>query len=153
MSRQASPRGTFLKIADALKTRIDSNPETVELPSTTEIESAYGVSRGTALRALYALRDQGYAVPVRGGRWRALRSGQATDRRPLADRLVDVFDDDKLTVGDRFPSASALSKRFGASRPTVTRALEKLEAAGWLSEGRQGAVRTVRALPHREGQA
>ncbi|WP_306079125.1 hypothetical protein [Streptomyces sp. MNU77] len=35
------------------------------------------------------------------------------------------------------------------SRPTVSKALDKLEAAGLLSEARQGKQRTVRALPKR----
>ncbi len=121
-----------------------------ELPSATEIMSGHGVSRGVALRVFGALREQGMAEPVPGGRWRVVRSGQDADRRPLADRLIDVFTKDKLKTGDPFPSASTLSKRFSVSRPTMTRALEKLEASGWLSEGRQGAVRTVRALPNRE---
>jgi DNA-binding GntR family transcriptional regulator len=75
------------------------------------------------------------------------------DRRSLADRIVDVIRDDGLEVGATFPSASALCERFGVSRPTVTKALEKLEAAGWLSEGGQGKLRTVRVLPNREGRS
>ena len=90
------------------------------------------------------------AEPVPGGRWRVVREGQQTDRRPLAERLTDVFADDGLEVGATFPSASALCGRFDVSRPTVTKALEKLEAAGWLSGGGQGKPRTVRALPNRE---
>ncbi|WP_225887464.1 MULTISPECIES: GntR family transcriptional regulator [Streptomyces] len=49
--------------------------------------------------------------------------------------------------GEAFPSASALADRFGVSRPTVTKALEKLETAGVLAGGGQGRVRTVRAVP------
>ncbi|MDX3458049.1 GntR family transcriptional regulator [Streptomyces sp. ME02-8801-2C] len=90
------------------------------------------------------------AEPVPGGRWRVIRDGQRTDRRTLAERLADVIADDGLEVGATFPSASALCERFSVSRPTVTKALEKLEAAGWLSEGGQGRLRTVRALPNRE---
>ncbi|MFD5797929.1 GntR family transcriptional regulator [Streptomyces diastatochromogenes] len=96
------------------------------------------------------LQREGAAEPVPGGRWRVLREGQRADRRPLAERLTDVFTDDGFEVGATFPSASALCERFGVSRPTVTKALEKLEAAGWLSEGGQGKLRIVRALPNRE---
>jgi DNA-binding FadR family transcriptional regulator len=46
-----------------------------------------------------------------------------------------------------------LTERFGVSRPTVSKALDKLEAAGWLSEGGQGKLRTVRAVPSREGRS
>ncbi|MFJ5302148.1 GntR family transcriptional regulator [Streptomyces sp. NPDC088350] len=150
MSQQASPRGTFEKIADALKAQVDADPKMVELPSIAELMRDHGVSRGVVLRAFAALAKTGAAEPVPGGRWRVIRDGQRTDRRPLAERLVDVFADDGLEVGATFPSASALCERFDVSRPTATKALEKLEAAGWLSEGGQGKIRTVRALPSRE---
>ncbi|WP_344368524.1 GntR family transcriptional regulator [Streptomyces indiaensis] len=52
--------------------------------------------------------------------------------------------------GQPFPSASELAERFEVSRPTVTKALERLEAAGLLAGGGQGKVRTVRAVPTRE---
>ncbi|WP_309243669.1 GntR family transcriptional regulator [Streptomyces sp. CAI-85] len=120
------------------------------LPAITDLMDEHGVSRGVVLRAFSVLRKDGAAEPVPGGRWRVVREGQRTDRRPLAERLTDVFADDGLEVGAAFPSASALCERFGVSRPTVTKALGKLEAAGWLSEGGQGKLRTVRALPNRE---
>ncbi|KUO13596.1 GntR family transcriptional regulator [Streptomyces sp. DSM 15324] len=150
MSQLASPRGTFQRIADQLKAQMDRDPEMVELPPIAEIMHDHQVSRGVVLRAFAALQRDGAAGPVPGGRWRVVREGQQTDRRPLAERLTDVFADDGLVVGAAFPSASALCERFGVSRPTVTKALGKLEAAGWLSEGGQGKLRTVRALPNRE---
>ncbi|MFJ4786172.1 GntR family transcriptional regulator [Streptomyces sp. NPDC088794] len=150
MSQEVSPRGTYQKIADALKAQIDADLRMVELPSVAEIMQDHGVSRGVVLRAFAVLQQGGSAEPVAGGRWRAVRDGRRTDRRPLAERLTDVFEDDGLDVGATFPSASALCERFDVSRPTVTKALEKLEAAGWLSGGGQGKARTVRALPNRE---
>ena len=137
-------------IADVLKAKVDADPELAELPTVADVMDVHNVSRGVVLRAFGVLRKDGVAEPVAGGRWRVIRKGQQPDRRPLAERLTDVFADDRLEVGATFPSASALSERFGASRPTVTKALEKLEAAGWLSEGGQGKLRTVRALPSRE---
>ncbi|MFF4977237.1 GntR family transcriptional regulator [Streptomyces sp. NPDC001083] len=113
----------------------------------------HGVSRGVALRAFGVLQREGLAEQVPGGRWRVVRNGQRVDRRALADRVLDVIRDDGLEVGATFPSASVLCERFGVSRPTVTKALEKLEAAGWLSEGGQGKLRTVRALPNGEGRS
>ncbi|MEN8650359.1 GntR family transcriptional regulator [Streptomyces sp. 21So2-11] len=79
-----------------------------------------------------------------------LRDGQAEDRRPLADRIAELIEHERLEVGAAVPSASTLSARFGVARPTISKALDKLEAAGLLSEGGQGKVRTVRALPSRE---
>lgn len=150
MAQVSSPRGTFQRIAEQLRAEIDADPEMAELPSVAELIDKYEVSRGVVLRAFGVLRKEGAAESVPGGRWRVIRTGQSTDRRPLTERLVDVFMDDGLEVGAAFPSASALSVRFGVSRPTVTKALERLEAAGWLSAGGQGKVRTVRAVPNRE---
>ncbi|MGW4434951.1 GntR family transcriptional regulator [Streptomyces sp. NPDC004596] len=150
MSQQANPRGTFLEIADTLKTRIETDPGMTELPSLAQVMSDHKVSRGVALRAFAALRQEGVAEPVPGGRWRVVRAGAQVDRRPLHERIADVITADRLEVGEAFPSASALAERFGVSRPTVAKALDKLEAAGMLAGGGQGKVRTVRAMPTRE---
>ncbi|MFF5959543.1 GntR family transcriptional regulator [Streptomyces luteogriseus] len=150
MSQQASPRGTFLKIAEAVKTQIEADPNMTELPSASDLMRDYNISRGVALRAFGALQRYGVAEPVPGGRWRVVRQGARVDRRPLEQRVADIITADGLEVGQPFPSASALAQRFGVSRPTVTKALEKLETAGVLAGGGQGKVRTVRAVPTRE---
>ncbi|MGS2588455.1 GntR family transcriptional regulator [Streptomyces hebeiensis] len=147
MPQQISPRGTFLAVADALKATIANDRELTELPTIATVMSDHGVSRGVVIRAFDVLVKEGRAEKVRGGRHRVVRHGQHVDRRPLAERLVDVFEADALEVGEPFPSASDLSQRFGVSRPTVGKALDKLEAAGLLTEARQGKPRTVRALP------
>ncbi|MFE9937109.1 GntR family transcriptional regulator [Streptomyces hirsutus] len=150
MSQQTNPRGTFLKVADTLRTRIEADLNMAELPSLAEVMSDYKVSRGVALRAFAVLKQEGVAEPMPGGRWRIVRAGARADRRPLEQRFADIITTDGLEVGQRFPSASALAERFGVSRPTVTKALEKLETAGVLAGGGQGKVRTVRAVPTRE---
>ncbi|BCM68506.1 MULTISPECIES: GntR family transcriptional regulator [Streptomyces] len=150
MSQQASPRGTFLKVADTVRALIEGNPEMTELPSLPEVMREHGVSRGVAIRAYGVLRQEGLAEPAPGARWRVIRSGAQVDRRPLHERLAEVIATDGLQAGEAFPSASSLAERFGVSRPTVTKALEKLEAAGVLAGGGQGKVRTVRAVPKRE---
>jgi DNA-binding GntR family transcriptional regulator len=148
--QQASPRGTFQKIAEAVKARIEADPGMTELPSASDLMHDYKVSRGVALRAFAVLQQDGVAEPVPGGRWRVVRPGERVDRRPLDERIADLITEEQLEVGEAFPSASVLSARFGVSRPTVTRALDKLETAGVLTGGGQGKVRTVRALPIRE---
>jgi DNA-binding GntR family transcriptional regulator len=150
VSEHASPRGTFLKVADAVKAQIANDPEMTELPSAADLMRDYDVSRGVALRAFSVLQKDGVAEPVPGGRWRVIRAGQRSDRRPLEEQMLDVIADEGLEVGAAFPSASSLATRFGVSRPTVTKALDKLEAAGVLASGGQGKVRTVRAVPIRE---
>ncbi|MFJ8048995.1 GntR family transcriptional regulator [Streptomyces luteogriseus] len=150
MSQQANPRGTFRKIADMLKTGIETDPDVTELPALSEVMSDHKVSRGVALRAFAVLKQEGLAEPVPGGRWRVIRAGVNEDRRPLEQRIADIITADGLEVGHPLPSASALSQRLGVSRPTVAKALGKLEAAGVLAGGGQGKVRTVRAVPTRE---
>ncbi|MGW7217718.1 GntR family transcriptional regulator [Streptomyces collinus] len=110
----------------------------------------YKVSRGVALRAFNVLQRDGVAEPVPGGRWRVVRPGGRADRRPLEERIADIITSEGLKVGAAFPSASVLAARFDVSRPTVTKALERLEAAGVLAGAGQGKVRTVRAVPTRE---
>jgi DNA-binding FadR family transcriptional regulator len=121
-----------------------------ELPPLAEVMRDHKVSRGLALRAFGVLRQEGVAEPAPGERWRVVRSDARIDRRPLDQRIADIITAEGLEVGEAFPSASALADRFGVSRPTVTKALEKLEAAGLLDGGGQGRVRTVRAVPTRE---
>ncbi|MFG2760292.1 GntR family transcriptional regulator [Streptomyces wuyuanensis] len=150
MSQEASPRGTFLKIADAVRAEIDTRPDMAELPSAAELMRSYGVSRGVALRVFGVLEKEGRAVRVPGGRWRVVRPGQEHDHRPLSEQIAEVIRTDSLTVGAKFPSAGALAERFGVARPTVAKALTKLEAAGVLSASQQGKQRTVLALPGRE---
>ncbi|WP_308431997.1 GntR family transcriptional regulator [Streptomyces rubiginosohelvolus] len=128
---------------------MDADSAMSELPSAADLMRDYGVSRGVALRVFGVLRREGVAEPVPGGRWRVVRPGDTVDRRPLADRVAAIIMDDELEVGAPFPSTTELATRLGISRPTVTKALDKLESAGLLSEARQGKQRTVRALPRR----
>lgn len=153
MSDPVSPRGTFLKIAEVLKGRILSDPHMTELPSVAELMHEHGVSRGVVLRSFAVLQEAGVAKPHPGGRWRVLRAEQPDDRRTLEDQIAEVITTEGLKVGDDFLSASELSSRLGVSRPTVGKALSKLEAAGLLSGGRQGKVRSVLAVPSAERRA
>jgi DNA-binding GntR family transcriptional regulator len=150
VAQQASPRGTFLKVADVLKAQIEADSAMTELPSAAELMRDYKISRGVALRAFGVLQKDGVAEPTPGGRWRVVRAGSSADRRPLEQRIADIITAEGMRAGEAFPSASVLADRFGVSRPTVTKALDKLESAGVLASGGQGKVRTVRALPTRE---
>lgn len=147
---QASPRDTYLQVAEVVKEEIKSNPQMTHLPSAADLMRDHGVSRGVVLRAFKALQADGVAEPVRGGRWRVLREGEHVDRRPLDERIADLIPAEGFEVGAAFLSASDLTDRFGVSRPTVTKALDRLEAAGVLASAGQGKVRTVRAVPNRE---
>lgn len=150
MTQQASPRGTFLQIAEVVKAQIRADQHMTRLPAVGDLMRDHGVSRGVVLRAFKELQAAGVAEPVRGGRWRVVRQGEQTDRRPLEQRIADVITAEGFEVGTKFLSASDLMGRFRVSRPTVTKALDKLEAAGVLASEGQGKVRTVRTVPNRE---
>lgn len=125
---QASPRDTYLQVAEVVKVQIKSNPQMTHLPPAADLMRDHDVSRGVVLRAFKALQSDGVAEPVRGGRWRVVREGQRVDRRPLDKRIADLIPAEGFEVGAAFLSASDLMGRFGVSRPTVTKALDKLEA-------------------------
>ncbi|WP_432188642.1 GntR family transcriptional regulator [Streptomyces sp. Tue6028] len=147
---QTSPRDTYLQVAGVVKAQIEADPEMTHLPPAADLMRDHGVSRGVVLRAFKALQGDGVAEPVLGGRWRVVREGEHVDKRPLDERIADVIATEGFKVGAAFLSASDLMGRFGVSRPTVTKALDKLEAAGVLASAGQGKVRTVRAMPIRE---
>ncbi|WP_432021110.1 GntR family transcriptional regulator [Streptomyces sp. 1222.5] len=133
-----------------MRAEIEAHPHMTELPAAGDIMRAHKVSRGVVLRAFAVLRQEGVAEPVPGGRWRIVRTDTPVDRRPLEQRIADLIATEGLEVGHPFPSAANLADRFGVSRPTVSKALEKLESIGVLAGGGQGKVRTVRAVPTRE---
>ncbi|MER6394265.1 GntR family transcriptional regulator [Streptomyces sp. NPDC001523] len=150
MPEQASPRGTFLRVADRIHGQIAADPGMNELPSLADVMAEYEVSRGVALRAFKVLQQEGVAEPVPGARWRVVRSGESLDRRPLAERIAELITAEGLEVGAAFLSEGTLSARFKVSRPTISKALAQLEAAGLLTEGGQGKRRSVRALPSKQ---
>lgn len=69
MPQQENPRGTFLRIANAVKAQIEADCELTELPSATDLMRDHNVSRGVALRVFASLQREGVAEPVPGGRW------------------------------------------------------------------------------------
>jgi DNA-binding GntR family transcriptional regulator len=61
-----SPVPLFEQLAALLKAEIDAGKITVRLPSEIALTQEYGVSRGTAHRAVMILVDAGYARISRG---------------------------------------------------------------------------------------
>ncbi|WP_405501178.1 GntR family transcriptional regulator [Streptomyces niveus] len=140
---QASPRGTYLVIADALRKGIEAGEFADGLPSEAELVASHGVARNTIRRALKALEAESVIESAPGVGWRIARGG---DRRSLAERMVAVIEEDALAVGDPYPSEAKLCARFEASRTAVRRGLAQMEGTGLLATV-HGKGRTVRALP------
>ncbi|CAM5666362.1 HTH-type transcriptional repressor NanR [Streptomyces violaceorubidus] len=137
---EASPRGTYLAIAEALRREIK---EGESLPSEATLMRSHSVSRNTIRRALKVLEADGVVESAPGIGWRPAGGG---DRRSLDERMVDVITEDSLSVGDAYPSEAKLCERFGASRTAVRRVLAQMEGNGLLATV-HGKGRTVRALP------
>ncbi|MFE3408687.1 GntR family transcriptional regulator [Streptomyces mirabilis] len=140
---QASPRGTYLQVSEALRQQIELRNEDRTLPSEAALMRAHGVSRNTIRRALKVLEDDGVVESAPGIGWRVVQGG---DQRSLAQRMTDLIGEDSLAVGDTYPSEAKLCERFGSSRTAVRRVLAQMEGNGLLATV-HGKGRTVRALP------
>ncbi|MFJ9618078.1 GntR family transcriptional regulator [Streptomyces noursei] len=146
---QASPRGTYLQISESLRQKIEKGKISEELPSEAELMSTYGVGRTTIGRALKALKADGVVESVQGSGWYVTGTG---DRRPLVDKVVDLFKAEGVKVGDTFFSENELCGRFGASRTAVRSAIAQLEGRGLIAMG-PSRRRQVRALPGDQGDS
>ncbi|MEC4014924.1 winged helix-turn-helix domain-containing protein [Streptomyces sp. H27-D2] len=140
---EASPRGTYLVISEALRKGVEEGEFVDALPSEADLVRSRGVSRNTIRRALKALEAEGVLESAPGVGWRVARGG---DRRSLVERMTDVIAEDSLTVGDTYPSEAKLCERFGVSRTAVRHAIAQMEGTGLLTTV-HGKGRTVRALP------
>lgn len=145
---EASPRGTYLVISEALRNGIERGEIVDALPSEAALVRSHGVSRNTIRRALKVLEAEGVLESAPGVGWRVSRGG---DRRSLVERMTDVIAEDSLTIGDAYPSEAKLCERFGVSRTAVRRALAQMEGTGLLATI-HGKGRTVRALPTPTGR-
>ena len=140
---EASPRGTYLVISEALRRQIGKDKTTEALPSEAELMREHGVSRNTIRRALKVLEAEGALESAPGIGWRVVRGG---DRRSLEERMTDLIAEDSLSVGAKYPSEAKLCERFSVSRTSVRRVLAQMEGNGLLVTV-HGKGRTVRALP------
>ncbi|MER6366495.1 GntR family transcriptional regulator [Kitasatospora sp. NPDC001527] len=138
---ERSPRGTYLRIADALRATLSGDATVASLPSEAGLMKTYGVARTTVKRALDVLATEGLIRSKPGVGWVVV--GQE-EKPAVLDQITALAA--KLSIGDPFPSELQLAKETGASRGTVRRALAQLEGAGVL-EVRHGKGRHVRALP------
>ncbi|WP_338493341.1 winged helix-turn-helix domain-containing protein [Streptomyces sp. SJL17-4] len=139
---EASPRGTYLLIADALRKDIEKGSPGDALPSEADLMREHDVSRNTVRRALKTLQAENLISSVPGAGWRL----SAQPIRPLVDRMIGLIREDALAVGAAYPSEAKLCARFGVSRTAVRRALAQMEGTGMLSTV-HGKGRTVQALP------
>lgn len=148
MTHQASPRGTYLVVAEKLREFVVAAAAGSPLPSEADLMREHRVSRNTVRRALKVLEGSGYVQSLPGVGWRVM-GGESTPS--LEGRMIDLITEDDLAVGDLFPSEAKLCQRFGMSRSAVRRALAQMEGAGLLSTT-HGKGRVVRALPTLPGQ-
>lgn len=138
---ERSPRGTYLRIADAIETEISGDSSLTSLPSEAQLMERHGVGRTTVRRALDSLATKGLIRSRPGAGWVVVG---IEPKASVLDQLTALVR--QLDVGADFPSEKELAETTGAARGTVRRALAQLEGAGVL-EVRHGKGRRVRALP------
>ncbi|MFC0037290.1 GntR family transcriptional regulator [Actinomadura rayongensis] len=110
-----------------------------------EVADQFGVSPGTATRALVLLAAEGLVTPVHGQAWFAGDLGAEANRTAaVAGRLRAAIAQGRFPVGRRLPGELTLAEEHGVARVTVRRALAVLEAEG-LIENRPGRGRHVLA--------
>jgi GntR family transcriptional regulator, arabinose operon transcriptional repressor len=78
------------------------------------------------------------------------RNGAAPKYKQIYTQLRQSLTDHVYSRGGKLPSESELVEQFGASRPTVGRALAQLESEG-LVERRAGSGTFIRLRNHQEG--
>ncbi|MFC5719873.1 GntR family transcriptional regulator [Streptomyces gamaensis] len=142
-----NPRGTYLRIANALRHGLDAKVGQRGLPSEADLMREYGVSRTTVRRALHVLAAEGLIESRPGIGW-TVRVG--TGMPPLVDRVRAELAAGGFKVGGVFHSESSLCERFGVSRSALRKALGQLEGEGFL-ESVHGKGRIVKALPPAAG--
>jgi len=137
----------FERIAEDLKRSIQSEELVAgaRLPTEADLCRSYGVSVGTARRALRRLEEGGLVVSVQGrGRFVA-----AQGSAPPTTRAEEIAESLRQSVvlgirrpGEKLPGELQLARQYKAGRGTVRRALAILEADGVLITT-QGSNRVV----------
>ncbi|WP_432758364.1 GntR family transcriptional regulator [Streptomyces virginiae] len=142
----ASPRGTYLTISEALRVRIAEGAYPNGLPSEAEIGREFGVARTTVRRALRTLESAGDVSTVAGVGRQVGGGTQIAPYRRIMAELLERIRVGELPAGAQLPSESELAESYGVARGTVRRALHELEGAGHV-QARQGVGRFVSPTP------
>ncbi|MEV4927906.1 GntR family transcriptional regulator [Streptomyces roseoverticillatus] len=141
---QASPRGTYLQVAGALREQIEAGEISEKLPSKADLRRIHGVGGSTIDRALAVLKAEGLIESVQGAANYVAGTG---DRRPLVDKMTDLLRMSGAKPGDPFLTEEELCERFRTSRTAVRSAIAKMEGQGLLSGAAPGKRREVQNLP------
>ena len=131
-------QATYLRLADELRSRIDSGALApgAKAPSEAELAAEFGVARGTVRQALESLEASGLLETV-PGRGRYVRSPHG-DRQPsaryehVADALRTSIRTGQLMPGDPLPGEHAIAAQHDVARGTVRLALAELEREGLI---------------------
>lgn len=128
---RTTPWGTYARIAEQLRARFVHAAPGAAVPSEAVLAAEFGVARNTVRRALAELERDG-VITARAGRGRVVSGadGGTAGFVRVAEGLRADIGAGVLGTGDRVPSESALTVRFGVSRATVRRGLALLEASG-----------------------
>lgn len=151
MSLEQTSRGTYGKIAQELRGRIDRGdyPAGSRLPSELELIAEFGVARATIRKAIAELTGSGAATTIHGVGTFVVADSVTTSplpkHREISAELRRRIEEGELRPGDALPSEAELQEEFLVARTTVRRAFKTLEDAGLVLIVR-GKHRTVAEL-------
>jgi DNA-binding GntR family transcriptional regulator len=153
MSPTSTQWGSYARIAEALRVRLELLPPSSPVPSETVLSGEFGVARNTVRRALALLTEEGLVGTV-PGRGRVVLTPGLPAALPAYRRIAAELQRDiaagELAPGDALPSEAALTRQYGVSRGTARQALSLLRSLG-LVYAVHGKGRFVNAASSVEG--
>lgn len=128
----ASPRGTYLIIAEALRAELANAAGPWAMLSEADLQRRFKVSRTTVRRALRILAGEGLLEAQKGIGWRPTPADGPTAllHEQITKDIVAAVQRGDLRVGESIQSETELAKTFNVSRGKVRQALARLEGAG-----------------------
>jgi len=134
MSPTSTQWGSYARIAETLRARLELLPQGSPVPSETVLSSEFGVARNTVRRALALLAEEDLVGTVPGRRRVVLTPGQPAAILPayrrIAAELQRAIAAGELAPGDALPSEAALTRQYGVARGTARQALSFLVSLG-----------------------
>jgi DNA-binding GntR family transcriptional regulator len=117
MNPTSTQWGSYARIAEALRVRLDLLPPGSPVPSETVLSNEFGVARNTVRRALALLAEEGLVGTVPGRRRVVLTPGQPAVTLPAYRRIAAELQRDiaagELAPGDALPSEAAQHANMG----------------------------------------
>ena len=134
MSPTSTQWGSYARIAEALRLRLELLRPGSPVPSEKVLSGEFGVARNTVRRALALLAEDGLVGTVPGRGRVVLTPGLPAATLPAYRQIAAELQRDiaagELAPGNALPSEAALTRQYGVSRGTTRQALSFLGRLG-----------------------